>query len=173
MGKEPLLYIICQAIVILFFGLFTEFKKGADPKDSHEEPHATELLQDHYACFQDIHIMIFIGFGFLMCFLKSHNWSSIGYNYLVAAWAIQVTILWSHFWKQVTLYYDNPETYSFQKLSLTVETIMEGDFGAGAVLISMGAILGKCSLMQLFAMANINVFFYTLNRAIVFNIFKA
>lgn len=50
---------------------------------------------------------------------------------------------------------------------------MEAEFGAGAVLISMGAILGKCSLMQLFGMANLNVFFYTLNRAIVFNIFKA
>jgi len=32
--------------------------------------------------------MIFIGFGFLMVFLKSHNWSSIGYNYLIACWAI-------------------------------------------------------------------------------------
>ena len=49
---------------------------------------------------------------------------------------------------------------------------MEAEFGAGAVLISMGAILGKCSLVQLFGMSCINVFFYTLNRAIVFNIFK-
>ncbi len=130
------------------------------------------MLQDHYPAFQDIHIMIFIGFGFLMCFLKSHNWSSIGYNYLIAAWAIQITILWSHFWKQVTLYYDNPNR-SFEKLSITVETIMEGEFGAAAVLISMGAILGKCSLFQLFGMSCINVFFYTLNRAICFNIFKA
>lgn len=55
--------------------------------------------------------MIFVGFGFLMCFLKSHNWGSIGYNYLLACWAIQITILWSHFWKQVTLYYDDPKTY--------------------------------------------------------------
>jgi uncharacterized membrane protein len=51
LGRAPLLYIICQAIVILFFGLFTEFKTGTDPKDSKEEPHATELLKDHYACF--------------------------------------------------------------------------------------------------------------------------
>jgi ammonium transporter Rh len=50
---------------------------------------------------------------------------------------------------------------------------MEAEFGAGAVLISMGAVLGKCSLMQLFGMSCIEIFFYTLNRAIVFNIFKA
>lgn len=116
--------------------------------------------------------MIFIGFGFLMCFLKSHNWGSIGYNYLVAAWAIQVTILWGHFWSQVSKYYDNPD-HSFEKLSLTTERILEAEFGAASVLISMGAMLGKCSLFQLFGMTNINVFFYTLNRYIVFNIFKA
>jgi len=116
--------------------------------------------------------MIFVGFGFLMCFLKSHNWGSIGYNYLVACWAIQITILWSHFWKQVIAYYEDPSR-SFEKLPLTIETILEAEFGAAAVLISMGAILGKCSLFQLFAMSNFNVFFYTLNRAIVFQIFKA
>ena len=50
--------------------------------------------------------MIFLGFGFLMCFLKSHNWSSIGYNYLLACWAIQITILWNWFMNQVCISYD-------------------------------------------------------------------
>lgn len=54
-----------------------------------------------------------------------------------------------------------------------METILEAEFGAAAVLISMGAIVGKCSLVQLFGMCSINIFFYTLNRAIVFGIFKA
>jgi ammonium transporter Rh len=88
LGRAPLLYIISQIIVILFFGLFTKYGHGGDPKDSNEMKVATKLLNTHYAQFQDIHIMIFVGFGFLMCFLKSHNWSSIGYNYLIAAWAI-------------------------------------------------------------------------------------
>jgi hypothetical protein len=42
--------------------------------------------------------MIFIGFGFLMVFLKTHCWASIGFNYLIAAWAIQCTILFYGFW---------------------------------------------------------------------------
>lgn len=117
--------------------------------------------------------MIFIGFGFLMCFIKSHNWGSIGYNYLLACWAIQITILWGHFWQQVSMFYDSPSTYKFHKIDITVFSLLEAEFGAAAVLISMGAIVGKCSLFQLFGMASINVFFYTLNRWIVFNIFKA
>jgi ammonium transporter Rh len=89
--------------------------------------------------------MVFIGFGFLMCFLKSHNWSSIGYNYLLACWAIQIEILLSHFWDQVMKFYDNPDR-TFEKMNIGVKNILEADFGAAAVLISMGALVGKCSL---------------------------
>jgi ammonium transporter Rh len=46
------------------------------------------------------------------------------------------------------------------------------DFGAGAVLISFGAILGKCSIFQLWAMTTFEVFFYCLNEAILMEIFE-
>ncbi len=39
--------------------------------------------------FQDIHIMMFIGFGFLMTFLKRYSFGSLGYNFLIAAFVIQ------------------------------------------------------------------------------------
>lgn len=32
--------------------------------------------------------MIFIGFGFLMVFLKSHSWTSVSLNMLISAFAI-------------------------------------------------------------------------------------
>ena len=80
-----------------------------------------------------------------MVFLKSHNWSSIGYNYLIACWAIQITILWNHFWEQASEYYDN-HNHQFKPLELTIPVLLNGDYGAAAVLITFGAILGKCSL---------------------------
>jgi ammonium transporter Rh len=55
--------------------------------------------------FQDIHVMIFIGFGFLMVFLKSYSWSSIGFNYLIAAWSVLICILIGGFWQQIINYY--------------------------------------------------------------------
>ena len=39
--------------------------------------------------FQDIHVMMFIGFGFLMTFLKRYGFSSVGLNFLVAAFVLQ------------------------------------------------------------------------------------
>jgi len=81
-----------------------------------------------------------------MCFLKSHNWSSIGYNFLIAAWAIQIEILWSHLWNQACKLYDDPDRH-LEKLNFSVNNILEGDYGAASMLIAMGALLGKCSLL--------------------------
>ena len=52
----------------------------------------------YYPMWQDINVMVFIGFGYLMAFLKTHSWSSIGFNFLAAAWAIQCTIIFYGFW---------------------------------------------------------------------------
>ena len=53
--------------------------------------------------FQDVHVMIFIGFGFLMTFLKRYGLSAISLNMLISAFAIQWTILVSGFFH---LHYD-------------------------------------------------------------------
>jgi ammonium transporter Rh len=37
--------------------------------------------------------MVFIGFGFLMTFLKRYGYGSIGYNFLLAAYSLEWAIL--------------------------------------------------------------------------------
>ena len=39
--------------------------------------------------FQDVHVMIFVGFGFLMTFLRRYGYGSIGFNLLLAALVLQ------------------------------------------------------------------------------------
>ena len=46
-----------------------------------------------YTVFQDVHVMIFIGFGFLMTFLRKYGFSSVGFNFLVACFAIEWSML--------------------------------------------------------------------------------
>ena len=41
------------------------------------------------AVFQDVQVMIFVGFGFLMTFLKKYGYSAVGYNFFISALAIQ------------------------------------------------------------------------------------
>ncbi len=37
--------------------------------------------------------MIFVGFGFLMTFLKKYGFSSIGFNFLIAAFVLEYSLL--------------------------------------------------------------------------------
>jgi hypothetical protein len=42
-----------------------------------------------YPMYQDVHVMIFIGFGFLMTFLRRNGYTSIGFTFFIAAIVIQ------------------------------------------------------------------------------------
>lgn len=59
--------------------------------------HRTGTLQV-YGHFQDIHVMIFVGFGFLMTFLRKYGYSAVSLNMLVAGeyllprWARPLTV---------------------------------------------------------------------------------
>ncbi len=41
----------------------------------------------------DVHTMMFIGFGFLMTFLKKYGYSSVGFNFILAAYVLEWAIL--------------------------------------------------------------------------------
>ncbi len=47
--------------------------------------------------FQDVHVMMFVGFGFLMTFLKRYGFSSVGLNLMLGAFVIQWAMLMSSF----------------------------------------------------------------------------
>ena len=42
-----------------------------------------------HAVFQDVHVMIYVGFGFLMTFLKKYGYGAVGYNFFIAALVTQ------------------------------------------------------------------------------------
>ena len=111
--------------------------------------------------------MMFIGFGYLMVFLKTHCWASIGFNFLIAAWTIQCTILFYGFWERAI-----KEAHFHTKINIDMFMLINGDFGAAACLITMGAVLGKVTFPQLFTLITIETIFYTLNLTIVVDLMK-
>jgi len=84
--------------------------------------------------------MIFIGFGYLMVFLKHYSWTSVGMNYYIAAWSVELCIFMLSLWTLIFGYELHDERHF-----VVVDTMqfIDGDFGAGAVLISFGVLLGK------------------------------
>lgn len=51
------------------------------------------IVYYHLKVFMDVHSMMFIGFGFLMTFLKRYGYGSVGFNFLIAAYALQWALL--------------------------------------------------------------------------------
>ena len=51
------------------------------------------VIHSSFSVFQDVHVMIFIGFGFLMTFLKKYGLSAVSLNLICSALAIEVFTL--------------------------------------------------------------------------------
>ena len=158
-----LIFILSQVILIVLFGFCTTYGEGVHPaviRPGKEEFTSKDLVQSYYPMFQDVHVMIFIGFGFLMVFLKTHAWTSVGFNMLIAAYCLQLTILVQGFWHQFIV------EREFYKIEVDIQSLILGDFGAAAVLITFGALLGKISVFQLWILATLEIIFYGLNESI-------
>jgi len=121
----------------------------------------------YYGLFQDVHVMIFIGFGFLMTFMKRYGFSSVVYNFVIAAVTIQYAILVTGFFHKV---FDGGFD---KKILLDITSLICGDFAAGAVLISFGAVLGKVTLEQLVTMMAFEIIFYAINESIGVVVYEA
>jgi len=124
-------------------------------------------MQSYYPAMQDVHVMIYIGFGFLMVFLRTNSWTAVGFNYMLSAFAFQWGILNAGFWHMV--FSDKP----FHKINLDVVSLIIGDFAAGACMITYGALLGKVDLFQLWILIFFEIIFYALNEAIAVKLYHA
>lgn len=130
---------------------------GTDYQDAGSATAGASLVA--YPMYQDVNSMIFLGFGFLMCFLARYAWTSLGMTFLLSAMSIQWSILVNHFAHSVVA----QEAITVH--SLSVYDLITGDFAAGAVLISFGAVLGRTGPTQLLVMMILELIFYAFNEA--------
>ncbi|KFP16634.1 Ammonium transporter Rh type A, partial [Egretta garzetta] len=112
--------------------------------------------------FQDVHVMIFIGFGFLMTFLKKYGFSSVGINMLIAAFGLQWGTLMQGFWHM-----------KGGKIHVDVKSMINADFSTATALISFGAVLGKTSPVQMLILTILEITVFACNEHLVTQIFQA
>ncbi|DBA03452.1 TPA: hypothetical protein N0F65_002860 [Lagenidium giganteum] len=117
-------------------------------------------LQKVYPMYMDVHVMIFIGFGFLMTYLRKYSLSAVSLNFIVGAMAAQWGLIC------VTMAHQIGDGH-YPKALIDVPGLVNGDFAAGAVLISFGAVLGKTTPTQLLWMTFYEVIFYAINEYIL------
>lgn len=142
---------VLQAALIVFFITFTTYD-------------VEELYSPaEYVIFRDIMVMLLLGFGFLMTFLKKYGLGAVGFTMMLTAFAVQINIAVELF---VRLLYGAEEGVSFP-MPITMETIIDGEFSAATLLISFGAIIGRASPLQLVIMMISQSFFYAFNKVFV------
>ncbi|XP_043357949.1 ammonium transporter Rh type B [Dermochelys coriacea] len=167
--KLPAICFLLQLFTIILFALFVRYDQETSARLWHEElSHHNKSNQDNdfyfrYPSFQDVHTMIFIGFGFLMTFLKRYGFGSIAFNFLIAAFAIQWSTLIQGFF----------HSFHNGKIHIGIESMINADFCSGAVLISFGAVLGKTSPIQLLLMALFEVTLFGINEFVLLSVIGA
>ncbi|XP_052804715.1 ammonium transporter Rh type B-like isoform X1 [Mya arenaria] len=160
-----------QVVFIVLFATLLEYDDSADPKlpmvgDHNYVPPTSEnatsdgettwaRVSRKYPPFQDVHVMIFIGFGFLMTFLCRYGYSAVGLNFFMASLIVQ--------WAMIVRGFVYQGTFTGKKYKIVVDEMVTADFASATVLISFGAVLGKTTPLQLLIMGLIEVILAQIN----------
>ena len=144
-------YIIIGAlhvIMILLIGLFFEFKIEEDDNVKYNYI---------YIFFKDIHMFIFVGFGFLYAALRDHQWTSLLLVLILGTLAIEFSFFYYYFWANTF------STENWQKINIDFSILSGIEYNAASALITLGALLGKLSLIQYVIIIFFETFFGSLN----------
>ena len=149
---------IIQIVFIIFLANYYDWDKLNKPSNTSNS--AKEEIQKKYRTFQDLNIMIFLGFGFLRAFLKHHQWSSIAFTLIGGVLSFEFGLFTLICWASIIRKSWYPGFFNFQHL-------LDANFCAASTVISLGTLFGKLSLAQYFVMFISETIFSTLNYVLL------
>ena len=137
-----------EALIIILYGVFVRVR-----------PHTDEILNStYYPMFQDVNVMMLIGFGYLMTFVKRHSWSALSYTFFINAIIVQLYPLFQGLWSRV--FHDN---WTQQKILIDEKSFTAAAYAVASMLIAFGGVLGKVGPFELLIMSLFGLVGYTIN----------
>merc|ERR1712151_1423301 len=111
-----------------------------------------------YNFYVGVALMMFVGFGYLMTFLKSYGLGAVGFTMFITCLGVEYAIIVESF---------------MGKSSLTIDfmSLLNGNFAIAAVLISFGGLIGKISPLQITFVTIVEIFFYCVNKVFVLRLY--
>jgi ammonium transporter Rh len=107
-----------------------------------------------YNYYVGVALMMFVGFGYLMTFLKSYGLGAVGYTMFITCIGVEYAIL--------------IESYMGKgSLSIDFLSLLNGNFAVAAVLISFGGLIGKISPVQVLCLVIVELTCYCANKVYV------
>uniref|UniRef100_A0A3Q3KNV3 Ammonium transporter AmtB-like domain-containing protein n=1 Tax=Monopterus albus TaxID=43700 RepID=A0A3Q3KNV3_MONAL len=169
--RLPTVCFIWQIAMIILFGIFIRYDFEASPywlKYKKDNNITSDIENDYYfryPSFQDVHVMIFVGFGFLMTFLKRYSFGAVGFNFLIAAFGLQWALLMQGWFHSLD--------YSDGTIKIGIENLINADFCVAGCLIAYGAVLGKVSPVQLMVLTLFGITLYAVEEYIILELIHA
>jgi ammonium transporter Rh len=120
----------------------------------------TDFDTSRYAFFKDVSIMMLIGFGFLMTFLKKFGYSSLTMTFYITCLVVQIYPFYSSLFNYLF------NANSLFQFNLNIETLIKCNFATASVLITLGVLLGKINMKQIIILCIFETLFYSLNEQI-------
>ena len=152
--KFAILMIVVEILIVVLYGVFVRVQPHNDMQKN----------QTYYPMYQDVNVMMLIGFGFLMTFIKRHAWSALSYTFFINAVVVQLYILLAGFWHRVfSDHWDDNKIIFIEENSFT-----GASYSVAAMLIAFGAVIGKVGPFELLVMSLFGIVGYTLNEIIVY-----
>lgn len=150
---------VIQVLVVFELVMVAMFASFARYRVYDEEGTATLNVAHYYPLYQDVNVMIYVGFGFLMTFLEHYSFGALGYTLALSSVTVQSSMVTNHLMHCLFL-------GKWDTLHLDVTNLITSNFAAGAILISFGTVLGRTSALQLLAMAMLETVIYAMNESI-------
>ncbi|XP_058650737.1 rh blood group, D antigen isoform X2 [Onychostoma macrolepis] len=161
-SRLPLVAFLLETFFLLLFVFFVKIEHQHEKIGRKSD---STLFISSYAEFQDVHVMIFMGFGFLATFLVRYGFSGSGFNVLLAAMAIQWAILINGFLL--------PQRHHRREIHISMKSVIEAELCAASALVAMGAVHGKTNPVQLLLMALVEVTGFVVNQWILRTLLSA
>jgi len=115
-----------------------------------------------YNMFIGVEIMMFVGFGYLMTFLKWYGLGAVGLTMMVTAVGLQWSLFTESFFGQLM---NNANDWHY--VEINIYSLLNTLYAMSAVLISFGALIGKISPLQLLTMTVIELALHSVNYRVL------
>lgn len=155
MGKLfAVMLALCQAAVLAVAYVKTEgLSQGQDPHTSTAVNLASSQLYNNYI---GVSLMMFIGFGYLMTFLRWYGVGAVGLTMLVTVLGVEVSLLCE------PLLADTAKAVVVDMMGL-----LNANFAVAAFLISFGGLIGKVGPAQLVVLVVFECAAYCYNKQVL------
>eukprot|EP00747_Dinoflagellata_sp_TGD_P150413 gnl/TRDRNA2_/TRDRNA2_177106_c0_seq3.p1 gnl/TRDRNA2_/TRDRNA2_177106_c0~~gnl/TRDRNA2_/TRDRNA2_177106_c0_seq3.p1 ORF type:complete len:402 (+),score=68.01 gnl/TRDRNA2_/TRDRNA2_177106_c0_seq3:63-1268(+) len=149
-GNFGIIALLLQILIIGTFYSATLNLSGANVTDS----------SSVYNYYVGVALMMFVGFGYLMTFMKAYGLGAVGFTMFITCLGVEFAIL--------------VESYMGKgALDINFLSLLNGNFAVAAVLISFGGLIGKISPLQITVLTIVELSCYCANKVYVLKQYEA